>query len=372
MILNSVQNGPLIWLTVVEEDGTTRTKKYEELSVVEKLQADCDLKATNIIFQGLTSDVYAIVNHHKVSKEIWDRVKLLMQGTKLLLQEKECLVVPVFNQRDDPITCLNNAIAFLTVVASSRFPSTKNQLRTSSNQINQATIQDGRVTVQKVQGRQGQSYVGNSYNRNATSSGGNNAGCHAKVVKCYNCQGEGHMARQCTQLKRPRNATWFKEKAMLAEAHEVVLMANLSNYGSDVISKKAQRIKPTLFDGSVISSQHVACHMIDDEETLILEEVSRSKMLAKQNHPMSKEKKVNTTLINYVELNRLSEDFDKCFVPQQELSNEQAFWLQTPRPNTGQYAWSPVKTEAPKELPKITLDAITEGEWGLNTPKLFF
>ncbi|GJX37105.1 hypothetical protein Tco_0250408 [Tanacetum coccineum] len=32
--------------------------------------------------------------------------------------------------------------------------------------------------------------------------------------------GVGHMARQCTQLKRPRNAAWFKEKLMLAEAQE--------------------------------------------------------------------------------------------------------------------------------------------------------
>ncbi|GKB99811.1 hypothetical protein Tco_0985948 [Tanacetum coccineum] len=53
MILISVQNGPLVWPTVVEEDGTTRTKRYEELSVAEKLQADCDLKATNIVLQGL-------------------------------------------------------------------------------------------------------------------------------------------------------------------------------------------------------------------------------------------------------------------------------------------------------------------------------
>ncbi|GKB96679.1 hypothetical protein Tco_0982816 [Tanacetum coccineum] len=35
----------------------------------------------------------------------------------------------------------------------------------------------------------------------------------------------------------------------------------------------AQRIKSTLYDGSVISSQHVACPVIDDEETLILEEL---------------------------------------------------------------------------------------------------
>ncbi|GJT35552.1 transposon ty3-I gag-pol polyprotein [Tanacetum coccineum] len=90
MILNSLLNGPLVWPTVVEEDGTTRTKKYEEISVAEKLQADCDLKATNIVLQGLPPDMYAIVNHHKVAKEIWDRVKLLMQGMKLSLQEKEC------------------------------------------------------------------------------------------------------------------------------------------------------------------------------------------------------------------------------------------------------------------------------------------
>ncbi|GKD20833.1 integrase, catalytic region, zinc finger, CCHC-type containing protein, partial [Tanacetum coccineum] len=91
--------------------------------------------------------------------------------------------------------CLNKALAFLIAVASSRFPSTNNQLRTSSNPINQATIQDGRVTMQEVQGRQGQSYSSTGYKSNATSSGGNNASEQARVVKCYNCQGEGHMAR---------------------------------------------------------------------------------------------------------------------------------------------------------------------------------
>ncbi|GJT50793.1 hypothetical protein Tco_0976950 [Tanacetum coccineum] len=34
------------------------------------------------------------------------------------------------------------------------------------------------------------------------------------------CQGEGHMERQCTQPKRPRNDVWFKEKLMLAKAQE--------------------------------------------------------------------------------------------------------------------------------------------------------
>nr|GEX48252.1 hypothetical protein [Tanacetum cinerariifolium] len=98
MILNSVLNGPLVWPNIVEENGTTRTKKYEELSVAEKLQADCDLKATNIVLQGLPPDVYAIVNHHNIAKQIWDRFKLLMQGGKLSLQERECKLYDEFDK----------------------------------------------------------------------------------------------------------------------------------------------------------------------------------------------------------------------------------------------------------------------------------
>nr|GEU48882.1 hypothetical protein [Tanacetum cinerariifolium] len=81
------------------------------------------------------------------------------------------LAVPMFQQGEDPIECINKAMAFLSAIAS-RFPPSNNQLRTSSNPRNQATIQDG------------------------------------------------HMARQCTQPKRLRNAAWFKEKLMLAEAQE--------------------------------------------------------------------------------------------------------------------------------------------------------
>nr|GEU73485.1 hypothetical protein [Tanacetum cinerariifolium] len=48
MILESVENDPFIWPTI-EENGVTRTKKYVELSTAEKIQADCDIKETNII-----------------------------------------------------------------------------------------------------------------------------------------------------------------------------------------------------------------------------------------------------------------------------------------------------------------------------------
>ncbi|GKD20647.1 hypothetical protein Tco_1222350, partial [Tanacetum coccineum] len=77
MILESVKNGPFIWPTI-EENRVTRTKKYAELSATEKIQVDCDMKATNIILQGLPANIYSLVNHHRVAKDLWERVQLLM------------------------------------------------------------------------------------------------------------------------------------------------------------------------------------------------------------------------------------------------------------------------------------------------------
>ncbi|GJW85009.1 hypothetical protein Tco_0158154 [Tanacetum coccineum] len=97
MILESVENGPLIWPTI-EENGVTKTKKYVELSAAEKIQADCDMKATNIILQGLPADIYSLVNHHRVAKDLWERVQLLMQGTSLTKQERECKLYDAFDK----------------------------------------------------------------------------------------------------------------------------------------------------------------------------------------------------------------------------------------------------------------------------------
>ncbi|GJT27002.1 retrovirus-related pol polyprotein from transposon TNT 1-94 [Tanacetum coccineum] len=97
MILESVENGPLIWPSI-EENGVTRPKKYSELSATEAIQADCDIKATNIILQGLPPEVYALVSNHKVAKELWERIQLLMQGTSLTKQERECKLYDEFNK----------------------------------------------------------------------------------------------------------------------------------------------------------------------------------------------------------------------------------------------------------------------------------
>nr|GEV14785.1 integrase, catalytic region, zinc finger, CCHC-type, peptidase aspartic, catalytic [Tanacetum cinerariifolium] len=361
MILNSIRNGPLVWPTVVEEEGTTRTKKFEELSVVEKLQDDCDLKATNIDLQGLPPDVYAIVNHHKVSKEIWDRVNLLMQGTKLSLQDKECKLYDEFDmfsfvkgkifyqyywrfaQLINNMNVINMSMRqgqvntkflnslppewrkFVTDVKLARDLHTTNydQLYSYLEQ-HEAHANETRLMRERYQDpfafvanyNQSSSQLNNYHSQYNTTLFPQQTNTmipqvhstqsylpmyppphpsqpqisHSSISPSQQCltisvfnQGDDSIAwlnnamsfltavassRQCTQPKRPRNVTLFKEKAMLAEAQEagqildeekltkaldvydsdcddvsnakVVLMANLSNYGSDVILEVVQ------------------------------------------------------------------------------------------------------------------------------------
>ncbi|GJU53377.1 retrovirus-related pol polyprotein from transposon TNT 1-94 [Tanacetum coccineum] len=76
-------------------------------------------------------------------------------------------------------------------------------------------------------------------------------------------------------------------------------------------------------NGHTIVKTHDALSVTDTEETLELVEESRLKMLAKQNDPSLKEKKVNIAPVDYVALNKLSEHFVKNFVPKKQLPAEQ-------------------------------------------------
>ncbi|GJU25756.1 hypothetical protein Tco_1164377 [Tanacetum coccineum] len=209
MILASVEKGPLVWPSITE-DGVTRLKEYVELTPAEAIQADCDIKAINIILQGLPTEIYALVSQHRVAKDLWEKIKLLMQ------KEHSSLVVPVFQKGDDPIDAINHMMSFLTAVVTSRYPTTNNQLRTSSNPRQQATIYDGKVTVQPVQGRQ-TTYAAGTTRKYTPGASGSNTGKQRTVI-CYNYKGEGHIAKQCTKPKRKRDETWFNDKVLLVQA----------------------------------------------------------------------------------------------------------------------------------------------------------
>ncbi|GKC90190.1 hypothetical protein Tco_1150839, partial [Tanacetum coccineum] len=95
---------------------------------------------------------------HPVSTPPFISLSMIPQPQAEFSQLDSGLAVPMFQQGEDPIECINKVMAFLSTVAS-RFPPSNNQLRTLSNLRNQETIQDGRVTIQQVQGRQNQSYA---------------------------------------------------------------------------------------------------------------------------------------------------------------------------------------------------------------------
>nr|GFB74287.1 hypothetical protein [Tanacetum cinerariifolium] len=273
MILESVEQGPLLWPSV-EVEGVTMLKKYSELSAAEAIQADCDVKATNIILQGLPPEVYALVSTHKVAKELWEWIQMLMQGTSLTKQERECklydafdkftyqkgetlrtdtsslvnhnaymasssapqiayapmdqqsseysppeagLVVPVFHKGDDHIDAINHMMLFLTSVVPSRYPATNNQLRASLNPRQQATINNGRVLQEEELEFLADPGTPESSSNEIIVT--NNAAYQADDLDAYDSD--------CDEINSAKTVM----KSTLA------LMTNLSHYGSDNLAE---------------------------------------------------------------------------------------------------------------------------------------
>ncbi|GKC63171.1 hypothetical protein Tco_1095769 [Tanacetum coccineum] len=50
---------------------------------------NADIQATNIILQGLPKDIYTLINHYTDAKDIWDNVKMLLEGSELTKEDRE-------------------------------------------------------------------------------------------------------------------------------------------------------------------------------------------------------------------------------------------------------------------------------------------
>nr|GEV52456.1 hypothetical protein [Tanacetum cinerariifolium] len=63
----------------------------------------------------------------------------------------------------------------------------------------------------------------------------------ARPVKCYNCNGAGHIAQNCTQPKRPQNSEYYKDKMLLMQAQKngVALDAEQLLFLADPVTDEA-------------------------------------------------------------------------------------------------------------------------------------
>ncbi|GJT78555.1 hypothetical protein Tco_1045280 [Tanacetum coccineum] len=304
MILESVENGPFIWPTI-KENGVTRPRKYYELSATDAIQADCDVKETNIILQGLPpedlhttnidqlhaylgqyefhanevclmhehnsdplalsplygspyqsqqysnnqsstplsitypSNDYQSSVHHNVyslpsSIPQMEYVPIVNQQQQQpeFPQLHSGLIVLVFTQGDDPIDAINHMMSFLSVVVTSRYPTTNNQLRNSSNPTQQATINDERVTLQPVQGRQ-ISFATGTTRTYTPGASGSNSGKQRTVISEYEIRAiiTHNAAYQADDLDA------YDSDCDELNISKVSLMANLSYYGSEALAE---------------------------------------------------------------------------------------------------------------------------------------
>nr|GEV28115.1 hypothetical protein [Tanacetum cinerariifolium] len=389
MILESVENGPLIWPSI-EENRVIRPKKYSELSATKAIQADCDVKAINIILQGLPPEVYALVSNHKVAKELWERIQLLMQGTSLTKQESVCKLYDEF----DKFAYKKGETLYCDELNTAKVPLMKNLSHYGSDALSEVHNHDNMNNminhVVQVMPSSEQSNIVNHSETEITSD--------SNIIPYSQ---EIALEKQIKDL----NNIVFKRNQFAQIVHMLTkpqffydrTTKQALGFQNPFYLKKAQQLEPKIYDGNVIEKTNVIV-IHDSEKTLLLAEESRLKMLLKQKDPMMLEKKVNTIPVDYAVLNKLSQAFETQFVPQTKLSAKQAFWSQNsinsskPTPSSRR-----TKVEVPKELPKVSMvntslkklkhylasfdvvvkertmaTAITEGTWGFEHTKACF
>nr|GEV97579.1 hypothetical protein [Tanacetum cinerariifolium] len=280
MILESIVNGPLIWPTI-EENGVTRPRKYSELSPIDAIQPDCDVKATNTILQGLPPEIHAYLGQHEFHA---NEVRLMHEHNSVNQQPQQPkfpqldsgITVLVFKQGDDPIDAINHIMSFLSAVVISRYPTTNNQLWNSSNPRKQATINDEIVTLQPVQGRQISFAAGTI--RTYTP------GASRKELAFLADPGIAEV--QATQTVITHNVAYQANDLDAYDSDydelntaKVALMKNLSHYGLDVL---AEVYNPDHIDNNMLNQDsHEQNVKIDRLKQTLSEQLQEKESLMK-------------------------------------------------------------------------------------------
>ncbi|GJY06093.1 retrovirus-related pol polyprotein from transposon TNT 1-94 [Tanacetum coccineum] len=183
--------------------GPEQARVYSDLSPEDKERYNADIQATNILLQGLPKDIYTLINHYTDAKYIWVNVKMLLEGETI-------------HDYYARFTKLINDMRNIKM--------TMPRMQLNLKFVNNMLPEWGRFVT--LMGRQNRGQGNNARGTSAAGYGGaqNRVGnanpSQARQIKCYNYNGIGHIARNCTHLKRPQNSEYFKDKMLMMQAQE--------------------------------------------------------------------------------------------------------------------------------------------------------
>nr|GEX82599.1 retrovirus-related Pol polyprotein from transposon TNT 1-94 [Tanacetum cinerariifolium] len=69
--------------------GPVRPRVFSDLTQEEKDRYKANIRATNILLQGLSKDIYTLINHYTDAKDIQDNVKMILEGFELIKDDRE-------------------------------------------------------------------------------------------------------------------------------------------------------------------------------------------------------------------------------------------------------------------------------------------
>nr|GFA80165.1 hypothetical protein [Tanacetum cinerariifolium] len=256
LIHNSILNGPYVKKMIPEPGDANRditvTETFhlqtdDELFDKELKQIEAEDQAIQTIVLGLPEDIYAAVDSCETAQEIWLRVQQMMKGSDIGIQEKKAKLFnewEKYNQKEvdelkaerlaktqDPLALMANSNNPYAFPAPHQDQSSFNQIYLQQPMPNPKDITDPTTVIPNavqnlkvqnvvnpngligVQGNENQNQIGNG-NLVVARAKRNVAGQNGTQIRCYNCQGVGHYARNCTVRPRRRDAAYLQTQLL--------------------------------------------------------------------------------------------------------------------------------------------------------------